>query len=114
MHGRNSRGFTLMEVMVVSLIIGILTSIATPQFLSSRSMSRQRSCIANLRQINSAKDQWAMAANLSTGDPVAQADLAPDFIRKWPTCPAGGTYTINAVSVNAACSLNAGKYPHKL
>jgi len=106
-RNRKSKGFTLVEIMIVVLIIGILMAIAVPNFIQARSTSRKNSCIANLKQIDSAKEQYAMEAKLDTGATVTSANLAPTYIKAYPTCPGGGTYTIAVVGTNPSCSLSA-------
>lgn len=114
MHGRNIKAFTLLEVLIVALILGVLLTLAVPQFLNSRASSWQKTCRSNLRLINGAKDQFALAASRGAGDPVALTDVAPDYLRKFPSCPGGGSYTINTVGTAARCSDEFGQYPHKL
>ena len=100
------RGFTLVEIMIVVLIIGVLLAIAVPNFIKARETSRTKSCIANLKQIDSAKEQWAMDNNKTSAATPAAGDLygAAAYVKTPPVCASGGAYTIGAVSTNPTCS----------
>lgn len=102
---RAGRGFTLVEIMIVVLIIGILLAIAVPNFVRARESSRTKACISNLKQIDAAKEQWAMDNNKSNGDACAMTDLVPNYIKSTPSCPSGGTYTVGNVGTNPTCSI---------
>lgn len=104
-RGLANRAFTLVEIMVVVLIIAIIVAISIPSFMQSRAVSRRTSCLENLRVIESAKDQCAMAKNLKNGDSVDWSDLVPMYIKSQAVCPTGGTYSINAIGTDATCSL---------
>jgi prepilin-type N-terminal cleavage/methylation domain-containing protein len=97
--------FTLVELMVVVFLIGALLAIALPSFVNSRTRSQANVCRRNLAKIDMAKEQWAMAYKKGDGDSVAETDLVPEFLRKHPECPAGGTYTMHAIGSNPTCSL---------
>jgi uncharacterized protein YigA (DUF484 family) len=68
----------------------------------------QNACINNLRQIDSAKQQWALEQHKQPTDIPAWTDLQPYLGRgpngDLPACPSGGTYTIGAVSEKPQCS----------
>src|ERR1051325_8876298 len=84
-------GFTLVEIMIVVLIIGILLAIAIPNFVRARNTSRGKACQANLKQIDSATEQYLMD-NRTTTYPALSA-LSPNYLKTAPSCPSGGNYT---------------------
>lgn len=83
-------GFTLIELMIVILIIGILVGIAVPVFLAARGSAEERTCQSNMKTIKSASNIYA-ASNDGTY-PAAMADLVPSYIEATPTCPVSGDY----------------------
>ena len=110
---RSRKGFTLVEIMIVVLIIGILLAIAVPNFLKARESSRAKACVANLKAIQSAKEQWAMDNKKNNTDTPNMTDLVGTaaYIRTTPACPSNGTYTVNSVGADPTCSVGS---PHTL
>jgi len=68
-------GFTLVEIMIVVAIIALLAAIAVPNFLRSRKRSQATMIVGDLRQIDSAIDQYSIENNKKSGDSVAWADV---------------------------------------
>lgn len=100
-------GFTLVEIMIVVAIIGLLAAMALPSFSRARNTAQQNACINNLRQIDSAKEQWSLAASKSDGDdPVTTA--VDGYIKgsTSPKCPGGGSYSYNVIGTNPSCSVS--------
>jgi prepilin-type N-terminal cleavage/methylation domain-containing protein len=108
---RPTRGFTLVELLITILIIGMLSVIAVPNYLSARSRGQERSCIANLHSIEGAKEQWAMEKNKVAADVPTPADLVGDsglegYIRSYPTCPGGGDYDPGNLVTRPTCTIS--------
>jgi general secretion pathway protein G len=56
---RNEKGFTLIELMVVVVIIGLLVAIILPQFFSQADKARVAKAKADIQSIKSAVELWA-------------------------------------------------------
>ena len=105
-HARR-RGFTLLEILIVVAVLGILVGMAFPNFLKSRTNAQKQMCIENLSQIESAKQIWGVENGKKDGDPPADTDLfgVSRYMKLKPKCPAGGTYDLTSVGVNATCTI---------
>lgn len=123
------KGFTLVEIMIVVAIIGLLAAIAIPSFMRARLTSQMNACINNLRQIEAAKDQYAMEIGLTNlaslgtdtvGFGLLVSSTTPGgYIKTFPNCPGStnlGTntksaalsaadYGINVIGSNSNCKI---------
>ena len=72
----------------------------------------QNTCLNNLRQIDAAKQQWALEKNKTDEAVPAAQDLLP-YLKNgiFPSCPGGGLYYINAVGLLPACSISGHVLP---
>ena len=105
--GNGSQSAAELVLLPAAVVPGILAGIAIPNFVKARGMSQQNACINNLRQLDAAKNQWALENNKKADDVPTEADLKP-FIRlingELPRCPQGGHYTLGPVSEAPKCS----------
>ncbi len=96
---RGFKGFTLVEIMIVVAILGLLASLAVPNFLKAAQNMRTNVCIKNMRVIDDAISQWAFENNKNEGDAIVVEEIV-DYIKKGalPTCLLeDAAYTINNV-----------------
>src|ERR1043166_5578495 len=83
-------GFTLTEIMIVVALVGMLTAIALPNFVRSRTTAHTSACISNLREIDAAIQQWAMDEKKASQSTVQFSDISA-YLKRSVVCPAGGT-----------------------
>lgn len=82
-HERSEAGFTLVEILVVILIIGILTAIAVPVFLNQRKVALDAQLQSDMKAVASWMETY------KTKNPGAEY---PRIAKSWYG-PAGGTTT---------------------
>jgi len=118
---KKDEGFTLVELMVVVLIIGILVAVAIPVFNAASGTARLKTCQANMRTIEGAVEQYLAAnpsnqrATCAAGGWVGALVGASSYIKSEPKCPLANTitYTYDATTMQAACtSVAADGGPH--
>ena len=108
-HLSGHQAFTLVEIMIVVTIIGLLAVIAVTNFVIARDTSRLNVIKRNLRDIDSAKEQWAMEKRQPDGALVTDVSDLSEYLR------GGGvhevineTYTPNPVGTPPIATLPAG------
>lgn len=100
-----TRGFTLIEMAIVLLLLSVLLAIAIPSLMRARSNAQINACKTHLWHIRDAKQRWAMENRKTENDMPSKDDLYPSYLKTWPECPAGGIYGIGTVDQAPECSI---------
>lgn len=66
----SNKGFTLVEIMIVVVIIGLLAAMAIPAFQKVRANSQDKAVTNNLRQLSAAADQYFLETGFTTVNSV--------------------------------------------
>lgn len=120
---KKEEGFTLVELMVVVLIIGILVAVAVPVFNAASDNARKKSCFANQRTIDGALQQYLAdnedlvntdisagtidALTVPAGSPTT---LVPDYIATVITCPSDTAYDYTILNGAVEACTSAGDH----
>jgi len=100
---RNAKGFTLIELMIVVVIIGILAAIAIPNFISMQDRAKESSVKANMHSVQLAIEDFAVQNDGTY--PVAADDAA--VMANLPN----NVYPPNPFNTAAAMAMNWGGAP---
>jgi hypothetical protein len=115
---RASKNFLvlLVAIAVVAAIAVVILAVAIPDFIRARSTSASNFYVNSLRQIEAAKNEWALENSKTNNDTPTWSELSPylgdgEFTNFYSTNgvvirPKGGIYTIGRVDEQPSCFID--------
>jgi len=87
---QEEQGFTLVELVVVVVILGILAGVGIQQFGNVQERARQSAHEANVKVLTSAAQMYALLEGVQvTEHTKGNNDLVPNYLVEWPKSPWG-------------------------
>lgn len=80
-------GFTLVEIMVIILILGLFIAIILPHLLGASNTTKQKICLNNKRLIGQAVEQYVIQNNIDDISGVSLDDIQSYIKGGVPECP---------------------------
>jgi competence protein ComGC len=89
----------------ITIILLLLVAIALPNYMKARTTACKHSCIANLKQLDGAAQQWALEHKKTSTDVVPLTE-AVKYLKGGvlPVCPEKGRYGVTTVSASPTCT----------
>ena len=91
------RGFTIVELILIIVIVGVLASVLIPQSLDMSNMAKQAACVSNQKALETAQILYYTQTSLNGNAQYATAlSQLSQYIKSetLPECPSGGTYQL--------------------
>ena len=88
-------------------IIAILAAVAIPNFIKYRNEAQKSACISNMKQLQTAGEQWCIINGATATPPIASLCGSDKYVKTTPKCPyAQQDYTVGNADgiVTVTCS----------
>ena len=103
----NKKGFTLVEIMIVVVIIGLLAAMAIPAFQKVRTTSQSKAITNNLRQLASAAQQYFLETGNSSASTYTDLVGSANYINTIEAV-AGETYPTSITDSDGSLTASGG------
>ena len=95
-RSRGTRGFSLVELLAVVMVLAVLAGVAIPVYLNTRRAAAARACIGNIAAIGAAESAYALRNGAYVGT-MSSLVGASEGLAETPLCPLTrtNTYTLS-------------------
>ncbi len=97
---KSKKGFTLVELMIVVVIMAILVAVAVPIYSAVTANARKKTCLANQREIQSQLNNAQMSGTIEVADDDSYVLTSTSSENK--TTADGGTWTVTTSATTEA------------
>lgn len=98
------KGFTLIEILFVVIVIAIIASMALARISTSTATAKANVCKANQAAMNSAIEQYKLNAGSYPASLATVTGSTAYFPDGAPTCPESGTYSMSGTTYRLDCN----------
>ena len=105
---QQQRGFTLLEVMVVIVILGIIASMVVPNLMGNKEQADRQKVVVDIQQLENGLDLYKLnngfyptteqglqaLVSQPTSEPVPRSFPEGGFVKRLPKDPWGGAYQL--------------------
>lgn len=88
---QEEQGFTLVELVVVVVILGILAGVGIQQFGNVQERARESAHEANVKVLTSAAQMYALLTGVQSTETEEHTEeknkLVPEYLAEWPNSP---------------------------
>lgn len=105
---QQQRGFTLLEVMVVIVILGIIASMVVPNLMGNKEQADRQKVVVDIQQLENGLDLYKLnngfyptteqgmqaLVTQATSEPIPRSFPEGGFIKRLPKDPWGGEYQL--------------------
>jgi type II secretion system protein G len=109
---RGKMGFTLVEILMVVIILGLIAALVIPRIANTKAEAEEKACISNQANLNAALQRYKFD-NGSYPDHDTYADLAADtnfvgpYVDDVPDCPGSGTMSYDKTAGTVSCDTHS-------
>lgn len=84
---QEEQGFTLVELVVVVVILGILAGVGIQQFGNVQERARESAHEANVKVLTSAAQMYILLEGVPDNETIGKNELVPYYLAEWPKSP---------------------------